>query len=87
MTKDNSYNLPGLDAKQQVVESSQRREEKIQGSQDKQLPKTDVSSQVAEIVSDSGLIAIYAFDNDELETVELYLNDQLILAQKEKIDE
>ena len=54
MTKDNSYNLPGLDAKKQVVESSQRREEKIQGSQDKQLPKTDVSSQVAEIVSDSG---------------------------------
>ena len=36
-----------------------------------------------EIVSDSVLIAIYAFDNDELETVELYLNDQLILAQKE----
>ena len=36
-----------------------------------------------EIVSDSVLIAVYAFDNDELEIVELYLNDQLVLAKKE----
>ena len=54
MASDNSYNLPGLDAKKQFVESSQRREEKIKGSEAKQLPKTDISSKIAEVVSPSG---------------------------------
>ena len=54
MASDNSYNLPGLDAKKQFVESSQRREEKIKRSEAKQLPKTDISSQIAEVVSPSG---------------------------------
>lgn len=54
MANDNSYNLPGLDAKKQFVESSQRREEKIKGSEAKQLPKTDISSKISEVVSPSG---------------------------------
>ena len=34
-------------------------------------------------VADTVLISVYAFDNDEIELVELFLNDESVLSQKE----
>ena len=34
-------------------------------------------------VADTVLISVYAFDNDEIELVELFLNDESVLSQNE----
>ena len=33
------------------------------------------------VVSDTVTIAVYAYDNDEIDTVELYLNDEIIFLE------
>ena len=56
----------------------------VQKDPDTIAPILSISNPVDQaIVSDTVTIAIYAYDNDEIDTVELYLNDEIIFSGTE----
>ena len=56
----------------------------VQKDPDTIAPILSISNPVDQaIVSDTVTIAIYAYDNDEIDTVELYLNDEIVFSGSE----